>query len=38
MIHMRLKTIEKALGFFDSIVKTREKTFKRAKLIATPNE
>jgi hypothetical protein len=33
-----LKTIENALGFFDSTVRTREKIFKKAKLTAAPSE
>ena len=33
-----LKTIENALGFFESTVSTREKIFRNAKLIAAPRE
>jgi len=38
IIQIILKTIEKALGFFESTVSMRDKTFKNAKLIAAPKD
>jgi hypothetical protein len=37
-MQIKLKTIEKALGFFDSTVSIRENILRNIKLIATPSE